>query len=190
MIIEVHPLSRERAGDFYRLHGPENGAGWCYCAAWRVPTWEGWGERTAEQNRALRQSLFDSGEYDGYLLYADGEPAAWCQAGPRDNLTKLVAQYKLEPDPQCRAITCLFTAPRFRTTGLTTELVRQALAHLKESGVKMVQAFPRCGPSLPPEDLWTGPEQLFLSLGFRRIKEHSQWPVLQIDFEQTAVNVR
>jgi GNAT superfamily N-acetyltransferase len=182
MKIEVHPLNRDRADDFYRLHGPENGAGWCYCAAWQVPTWEGWGDRTAEQNRAVRQNLFDAGECDGYLLYADGEPAAWCQAGPRDRLTKLVAQYHMEPDPQCWAITCLFTAPKFRAAGLTAELLRQALAHMKLSGVKKVQAFPRCGQNLPPEDLWTGPEQLFLSLGFGRIKDHPQWPILQISW--------
>ena len=39
--------------DFFRLHCPANDAGWCNCVAWLVDGWEGWGERTAEQNRQL-----------------------------------------------------------------------------------------------------------------------------------------
>jgi hypothetical protein len=50
---------------FYRLHCPANEAGWCNCVAWWVTGWDGWGERTAEENRQLRQSLLKKGEYDG-----------------------------------------------------------------------------------------------------------------------------
>ena len=51
--------------DFFALHSAANDAGWCYCAAWWVPSWHGWGERTAAQNRALREQLCVRGEYDG-----------------------------------------------------------------------------------------------------------------------------
>ncbi len=81
--IEVHPFEESRRPDFFRLHSEANGCGWCCCVAWWTPTWEGWGERTAEENLRLREALFDRGEHDGYILYLDHEPVGWCQAGPR-----------------------------------------------------------------------------------------------------------
>ena len=111
MDISVVPLDSSRREDFYRVHSEANEANWCYCVAWWVPTWEGWGQRTADENLTLRESLFQLGEYDGYLLYVDGEPAGWCQCGPRDRLPKLLEEYRLEPDPEVWAITCFLIAP-------------------------------------------------------------------------------
>ena len=77
---EVRRFEAALHEDFYRLHSEANEAGWCFCVAWWVQTWAGWSDRGAEQNRQLREALCDQGEYDGYLLYADGAPAGWCQA--------------------------------------------------------------------------------------------------------------
>src|SRR4030067_277358 len=76
-----------------------------------LPTWGGWGGRTAEGDRALRQALFARGEDDGYLLYRDGVPAGWVQAGPRDRLTHLTTDYGLEPDGEAWALTFFPAAP-------------------------------------------------------------------------------
>src|SRR5215475_14443511 len=84
--------------EFFHLHSAANDADSCYCVAWWTPTWQGWGERTAEQNRALREQLCDRGEYDGYLLYQGDQPVGWCQAGQRDRLRKLVQQFDLPPN--------------------------------------------------------------------------------------------
>ena len=109
---EVRRLTAELVDDFFRLHSEENGCGWCCCVAWWVPTWEGWGDRSANENRALREKLFKQGEYDGYLLYVDDEPVGWCQVGPRDRLEKLVGQFSLAPDPSAWAITCFLQGLR------------------------------------------------------------------------------
>ena len=77
--LEVRRLTAERRSDFDRVHCKANGAEWCRCVAWWVSTWDGWGERTAEQNDALRDELFARGEHDGYLAYRDGVPVGWCQ---------------------------------------------------------------------------------------------------------------
>jgi len=97
MIISVVPLDTSRREDFYRVHSESHGCGWCNCVAWWVPTWEEWGERTADLNRALREELFSGRQYDGYLLYAEDRPVGWCQCGPRDRLPKLVQQFELQP---------------------------------------------------------------------------------------------
>src|SRR5262245_36045641 len=106
MNLTVHPLTEENLADFFALHCEMYGESWCNCVAWHVPTWDGWGQRTAEQNLHLRQDLFARGEYDGYLLYDDGNPVAWCQCGPRDRLSKLTATYALESAAEIWAVTC------------------------------------------------------------------------------------
>lgn len=182
MEIQVHRLDAARVPHFYLLHCEENGLGWCCCAAWWVPEWDAFARHTVEENRCVREDLFARGEHDGYLLYVDGEPAAWCQASPRDRLAKLVKQYALEPAPGTWAVTCFAVAPRWRRKGLAARLLASVLADLCERGATRVEAFPkrpeRGAPPLAPDDAWTGPEPLFLAAGFTVAREHERWPVL------------
>lgn len=176
--LAVFPLEGSRRSDFYRVHSESQGCGWCCCAAWWAPTWGGWGERTAAQNRALRDSLLDRGEYDGYLLYSRGEPVGWCQVGPRDRLEKLVRQLRLESDPAVWAITCFLISPSRRREGLARRLLAEVLRDLQHRGIRRVEAYPRRGSGLMPDDLWTGPEALFLGEGFTVLRDDPARPVL------------
>ena len=124
--LEIVPLDAGRRADFYRLHGDCNGAGWCACAAWWVPAWDGWGDRTAAENHAVREALFARDEHDGLLAYAAGEPVGWCQLGPRDRLAKLTRQLGLEPDPGAWAVTCFLVAPAWRGAGVARALLAAA----------------------------------------------------------------
>ena len=177
MMITVRPLDASREDDFFRVHCPEHGTDWCYCAAWWVNTWEGWGQRTAAENKALREKLFRQKQYDGYLLYADGRPIGWCQCGQRGLLSKLLQQYKLGRDPAVWAITCLLIAPPFRKQGLAHRFLDEILSDLERQGVRYVQAFPRRGENLPEEDVWTGPEHLYRRAGFRLERDDSEKPI-------------
>lgn len=62
----------ERRREFDLLHSAANDAGWCRCVAWWHPTWEGFGESTADENRSVREELCARGEYDGHLLLDGG----------------------------------------------------------------------------------------------------------------------
>ncbi len=180
MRLEVKPLSPESLADFFSLHSSEP-FGWCYCVAWEVPTWESWQNRTAEKNKMLRQMLFDRKHLEGYLLYLDGNPVGWCQCGPRDRWLKLVKQYELEPDKEMYAITCFTLLPKYRKLGLTHLLLKEVLRDLKSRNITKVQAFPRKGEH-PDEEVWTGPERIFLKAGFVLEKEDPIWPVYRLDF--------
>ncbi len=177
MTVQVARCGPENRPDFYRVHCAANDTGWCFCVAWWVPTWDGWGERTAEQNRVLRESLFEQGEYDGYLLYVDHEPVGWYQAGPRDRLEKLCRVYELTPDPAAWAITCFVMAPHKRRQGLSGVLLAEALRDLAARGVGYVQAFPKRGAQLDAGDLWRGPEAIYQQAGFTLERDHAQLPV-------------
>ena len=176
MPLEIKRLDSSLTDAFHALHHERHGCGLCQCVAWWVPTWEGWGERPPEQNRALREELFARGEYDGYLLFEDGEPVAWCQCGPRDRLEKLRRAFDLPPDPEAWALSCFLTAPGARGRGLARALLDGVLADLARRGVKRVEAFPRRGRQ-PDEDVWTGPESLFTAAGFTPWKDDPKRPV-------------
>lgn len=179
----AYKLVKFKAGleaDFYRLHCPANEADWCYCVAWWVESWAGWGDRTAEQNRQHRDALLAAGHYDGYLLYNGDEPVAWCQVGPRDRLVKLVNQMALPSDSEAWAITCFLVAPAYRRQGLAGKVLEMVLADLRKNGIKSVEAFPKRGSDLDALDLWNGPEAMYLSAGFAFVKEVAQRAVLRM----------
>jgi ribosomal protein S18 acetylase RimI-like enzyme len=175
-------LEASRRDDFYRLHSEACGAGWCRCAAWWVPTWEGWSQRTAAENRRVREGLFDDGVADGYLLYGDDEVVGWCQALERDRLAKLARQFDLPPDPATWAITCFLIAPRHRRQGLAGRLLREVVADLRRRGAARIEAFPKRGPDLDDGDLWNGPEAMFRAAGFAVLRDDPVRPVLALEF--------
>ena len=131
--LDVVPMSADRVDDFFKLHSVEQGCGWCYCVAWWTPTWQGWGERTAEENYKMRLELFERGHYDGYLAYAEGEPVAWCQVGRRERLKKLLDQFGLEEasdGPEIWSITCFLVAPQWRRQKVATTMLAAILGDL------------------------------------------------------------
>jgi ribosomal protein S18 acetylase RimI-like enzyme len=181
---EVRRFEAALRNDFYRLHSDANDAGLCFCVAWWVPTWDGWGERSAAENRQLRESLCARGEYDGYLLYVDDAPAGWCQAGLRDRLAKLAQQFALAPDPATWAITCFQIAPAYRRQGLAAFLLGEVLSDLRMRGVRRVEAFPKRGADLDADDLWNGPETMFRAAGFSVVRDDLRRPVLAIEWSE------
>lgn len=183
MKLAVHRLSAELRGDFYRLHSIANGCDWCCCAAWWVPTWEGFSDNTAEENRRVRDELLDADEYDGYLGYLDEAPVAWLQVGQRDRLSKLVHQYALEPDPEVWAITCLLVVPAYRHQRMAEQLLAHVVDDLRNEGVKCLEAFPRRGEGRDDGEVWTGPERLYTSAGFIVVRDHHEWPIMRLDLE-------
>lgn len=175
--LEVRRLGPENVDDFRIFMGRRPQRGWCWCAAWWVPTWDGWNRRSAEENRTLREGLLEQGEYDGYLLYDRSLVVGWCQVGPRDRLEKLCRTYACDPDPQCWAVTCFDIDPAWRGTGAAAYLLEHVLLDLHEVGVRKVQGFPRCGTRLPEGEAWTGPEGLYRSMGFEIERRESRGPV-------------
>lgn len=162
-------LDRSLVPDFFALHSDANDNGWCHCVAWWVPTWDGWSDRTAEENRRLREDLFERGEFDGYLHYEGERPVGWCQVGRRDRLEKLVGQFGLTPDPEVWAVSCVLVAPSARGTGVARAMLSGVLEDLRARGVRRVQAYPKRGESTDPGEQWRGPARLFEELGFRPV---------------------
>mgnify|MGYP002713159325 CR=1 FL=1 len=169
--LHVEALDAERVPDFYRLHCDRHDTGWCFCVAWWVPDWETFAERSAEENQAERQRLFDQGEFDGYMLYDGEEVVAWAQVGRRDRLEKLRDNFGLPPDPEVHALSCILVRPDRRGQGMARRLLQGILVRLRERGVKRLQAFPKSHDELDALEAWTGPRGLFVREGFRLIQQ-------------------
>jgi GNAT superfamily N-acetyltransferase len=177
MQFSIHKLDVTRREDFFKLHGAHDAGGECFCTAWWVTTWQEWSERTAEQNRELRRRLFDDNIFDGYLLYDGEEPVGWCQCCRRDMLPKIGQTYRLAPDSDTWSISCFFILPQYREIGLAHYFLNRIIEDLEAQGVNHLQGFPKRGEKLAAEDLWTGPESIFIKAGFRLEQDDESHPM-------------
>ncbi|BAS27427.1 GNAT family N-acetyltransferase [Limnochorda pilosa] len=162
--------------------------GWCWCVAWEVPTWEGWEARTEEENRDLRERLWAQGQYDGYLLYRQEEPLAWCRVGPRSRWPKLCRSFGLDPTEDVYAFTCFGIRQEAMGQGLMHTFLRLVLADLRRRGVRAVEAFPRkLEGQVEPGELWMGPASLFDRAGFVTVRETDRWRHVGLELAPAAL---
>jgi GNAT superfamily N-acetyltransferase len=172
-------MTRGNEADFARIHCDATGNGWCQCVAWWVPTWEGWGERSATQNSALRQKLLKDGVHDGYFVYANGTLAGWVQAWKRDAFAKLSAQFGSAPGEDAWMIGCVLVLEAFRGQGVAREALCLIVDDLRLRGARSIDAFPKRGASDAGE-LWNGPESTYAHLGFAVVRDDAKRPLLRL----------
>jgi GNAT superfamily N-acetyltransferase len=177
--VTIKRLTHENEAEFARIHCDATGNGWCQCAAWWVPTWEGWGERTPAQNLALRQKLFSDGVHDGYFVYADEALAGWVQAWKRDAFAKLATQFSVTSDDDAWMIGCVFILTEFRKLGVAAEALSLVVDDLRLRGARSIDAFPKRGANDAGE-LWNGPESTYVRLGFNVIRDDPKRPLLRL----------
>ena len=179
--ITIRRLSADNESEFDRIHCDATGNGWCHCVAWWAPNWEGWGERSAGENAALRRKLFSDGVHDGYLIYADGALAGWCQAWKRDAFVKLATQFGAPSDDDAWMIGCVLILPAFRHQGVARHALSEIVDDLRLRGARSVDAYPKRGASEDGE-LWNGPESTYLGLGFNVVRDDAKRPLLRLSF--------
>ena len=183
--IHLKRITKDLQADFLKVHCEEHALGWCRCVAWHVPSWDGWGERSASSNLALQTELLEEGLFDGYLMYAGDNPIGWCQCGPLEGFPKLCSQYGISAASGAWAITCLSIIPARRGLGFSHMAVEAVLEDLRCRGAQTAYAFPRRGAALPSEDVWTGPEAVFVRAGFQLIKPHDTHPIYSKAFDKS-----
>lgn len=177
--VTVKRLTRENEADFARIHCDAQENGWCHCVAWWTPTWDGWGERTAEQNATLRQKLFSDGVHDGYFVHVDGALAGWVQAWKRDAFAKLASQFGVSADHDAWMIGCVLILPAYRERGVAREALSLIVDDLRLRGAKSIDAFPKRGVSEASE-LWNGAESTYARLGFAVVRDDAKRPLLRL----------
>ena len=138
----------------------------CFCMERLDPDYP---RRTGEENRASRSALLRSAKANGLIATQLGRVVGWCHAAPKSELVNVEGPR----DPSLGAIVCFVVAPNMRRQGIATMLLRAALDHLRERGMRMVEAYPYTGEVLPGRWAFAnyrGPLDMYVDAGFEIIE--------------------
>jgi GNAT superfamily N-acetyltransferase len=68
------------------------------------------------------------------------------------------------------SVTCFFVAKSFRRQGITVELLRAAIEHVRKQGGKTVEGYPvETQKDMPAPFIYTGTASAFERAGFREV---------------------
>lgn len=184
--VEVVALTPDRAGAFLAFFDRDafsDNPGWasCYCFFYNFPGSDAeWQARRSDENRGDKEASIRSGAARGYLAYADGAPAAWCNATPRTELAGLDRYPAFHTDDSDRvgAIVCFNVAPQFRRQGIAAKLLDAACDGFRAQGLAFAEAYPAKAANSDAR-AYHGPIQMYLNAGFEQIREDGNFAVVR-----------
>ncbi len=172
-----HPLTPDRWADFERLFGRNGAYGGCWCM-WFRQTGKEYEANRGEANRRTMCALVERGEIPGVLLYADDEPAGWVAVQPREALPRLERSRaaKRPDDAAAWSVVCFFVHRKHRGQGMMRRLLDAAIAHARDCGATLLEAYPKDIDELSPstDAAYTGILPVFLDAGFREAARHAK----------------
>jgi GNAT superfamily N-acetyltransferase len=135
-------------------------------------------QQKGQGNKEAMKAIVESGEAPGILAYRDEKPIGWCALAPRDRYPALSRSRVLKPidDTPVWSVACLFVAKKYRNSGVSVQLLRAAVEHVRQHGGKVVEGYPVEPKSrvLPPAFVWTGLAAAFLRAGFVECARRSE----------------
>jgi GNAT superfamily N-acetyltransferase len=174
--IECHPLTPERWANFETLFGERGACGGCWCTFWRQPR-SSFNANKGTGNRRLMLRIVTDGPPPGILGYLGDEAVGWCAVAPREDYSALARSRILQPidDQPVWSVSCLFVCKDQRKKGVSVELLRAAIEHVKGQGGSIVEGYPvePKKDEVPAAFAWTGLAAAFLAAGFREVARRS-----------------
>ena len=147
----------------------------CYCMA---PLVADSGSRPREVNRAARSDLVRSARANGLVAYRLGRVVGWCHAAPKSELLDLPPG---DDDEHVGAVVCFVVAPDARRQGIATALLTAAVAHLRDRGMRAVEAYPLMSEdSATAQALYVGPKAMYERAGFELVQDVASFAVMRI----------
>lgn len=190
--VDVAPLTAESFPAFVGLFAEAPSS--CGCRFWHFAGNKNeWLDRCAhrpeenlEEARAAVLAQDPSG--DGLLARArDARPGdaalGWMKVTPRAAVPKLrrLPVYRsldLGPEETTFAIGCLLVHPSARHRGVARALLAAAGPYARSRGALALEGYPRRSTEpLYDEEVWQGPERLFLEAGFEAVHDVGPYPV-------------
>ncbi len=110
----------------------------------------------------------------GLVGYRDGIPVGWCAVEPRPAYRGLLRNNRVpwegrsedKDDPAVWAVTCFVTRVGHRRSGAATALARDAVAHARDAGARVLEGYPITTKNVLLEELHVGTVGMFASAGF------------------------
>ena len=173
--ITIEPATSDRFDDAqHALTGGGDGRS-CQCQWWTLTNAEWRGTSQDERQRLLEHEVA-AGPPPALIAYVDGEAAGWVRIGPRTgqiriSRTRLVNENTREPleDSSVGAVTCFVVRREHRGKGLTARLLEAAIAFARDSGARLVEAYPVDGAAWAggsSNELYYGMLSTFEAAGF------------------------
>jgi GNAT superfamily N-acetyltransferase len=169
------PLKRNLWTDLEELFGPKGACGGCWCMFWKLRG-KAYEEARDYETRQMHKSIVDSGVVTGLLAYLHGEVVGWIAIEPRDAYPKLAHSRALKPvdDQPVWSVTCFFVSRRSRRKGITVELLKAAIEHVRKQGGKIVEGYPvDAQTDMPAPFIYTGTASAFQQAGFNEVARRS-----------------
>jgi GNAT superfamily N-acetyltransferase len=173
--LSFKPLKRNLWTDLEELFGPNGACAGCWCMYWKLRG-KDYEEARESETRQMHKSIIDSGTVTGLLAYLHGEVVGWVAVEPRSAYPKLDHSRALKPvDAQpVWSVTCFFVAKRYRRKGITVELLKAAVEHVRGQGGKIVEGYPvDTKKDMPAPFIYTGTASAFQQAGFQEVARHT-----------------
>ena len=173
--LSFKPLKRNLWTDFEELFGPRGACAGCWCMFWKLRG-KAFDEVRGYETRQMHKSIVDFGVATGLLAYLHGEVAGWVAVEPRSAYERLAHSRVLKPvdEQPVWSVTCFFVAKRFRRQGITVELLKAAVGHVKAQGGRIVEGYPvETTGTMPAPFIYTGTASAFQQAGFQEVARRS-----------------
>jgi GNAT superfamily N-acetyltransferase len=174
--LTFRPLTAEHWKDIETLFGPRGACAGCWCMYWKESASEFRRQAGAGNKRAFHR-LVSSGTVPGIIAYDGKHPVGWCAVEPRENYPRLANSGVLAPvdEKPVWSIVCLFVVRAYRGKGVSTQLVKAAVQHVREQGGQIVESYPVDATSRQPDAwMWTGALTAFERAGFKEVTRRSK----------------
>ena len=142
---------------------------------WRLTSKEFEARKGPANKRAMKKIVM-SGNVPGILAYLGSEPIGWCSVAPREQFPRLERSRNLKPvdDKQVWSVVCLFIAKPYRAQGVSVELLKAAVKHVRKQGGEIVEGYPvEPDDKWPDAFAWTGVTSAFVKAGFEEVLRRS-----------------
>lgn len=168
-VLRFRPLTPECWDDFQQLFGERGACAGCWCMWWRLKRSD-FERRKGAANRRAIKAIVHGGQVPGILAYRERDPVGWCAVAPRESYPVLERSRILKPldDEPVWSVVCFFVEREHRGHGVSVELLRSAVAHVKRSGGRIVEGYPvePRASAMPAAFAWTGLASAFRRAGF------------------------
>lgn len=172
----------------------------CFCNYWHFQgDKNAWLERCylkPEENRAALGQRLASGALCGVVALRDGVVRGWLKLERALALPRLYEQRVYRalpcfegPREDVFTIACVYVDEADRGRGAARALLEAAITAVRKEGGTSLEAFPRGAPEgerLRADEVWMGPEALFLSTGFEPVSDFRAYPVLRLELPPPA----
>jgi len=173
--LSFHPLTQKLWRDFEILFGRRGACGGCWCMYWKLRGRE-FDAVAGDVARQKQKAIVDSKVVPGLVAYSEGYPVGWIAVEPRSAYPRLEHSRVLKPvdDQPVWSITCFFIEKKHRRLGISVELLKSAVDHVRKQGGKIVEGYPVDIQSKRADAfIYTGTASVFKKAGFVEVARNS-----------------